>query len=202
MTNHLIVSDHPIPVDANGRVNLNALHKLSGLGEHKRPSKWLATKTTKMLIRELSQSPNSGFGVSTASPHSGSAVISIVQGGINPSTYAHELLAVSYAGWISPKFQLMVNQAFIDARKVDAVTVVPAYIRQELLKCNPLWQQIQRYYALHLTQVEMSKLLSCSASHIRDQLKRMARCGLIDYQPNPELSKAGRKAYLMLVNGR
>lgn len=31
-------------------------------------------------------------------------------------TFAHELLAISYAGWISPAFQLPVNQVFMDYR--------------------------------------------------------------------------------------
>ncbi|HAX5210387.1 TPA: KilA-N domain-containing protein, partial [Escherichia coli] len=30
--------------------------------------------------------------------------------------FAHELLAVEYAGWISPVFRLHVNQTFIDYR--------------------------------------------------------------------------------------
>ncbi len=31
-------------------------------------------------------------------------------------TFAHELLAVEYAGWISPGFRIKVNQTFIDYR--------------------------------------------------------------------------------------
>ena len=32
-------------------------------------------------------------------------------------TFAHELLAISYAGWISAAFQLQVNQTFLDYRQ-------------------------------------------------------------------------------------
>ncbi|WRH14992.1 KilA-N domain-containing protein [Pantoea sp. JZ2] len=101
-----------IPLDEFGRYNLNTLHKASGEGEHKRPSKWLDTKQAKELISELeykllknNQSPNSGFA---------QKVVESAHGGTSPGTYAHELIAVSYAGWIRADFQLDVNQAFID----------------------------------------------------------------------------------------
>ncbi len=99
-----IVEGVAISTDKAGRFNLNALHKASGLGDHKRPSKWLENSTTKDLIEEISQSPNSGFG----------KFVNVIHGGSYQGTYAHELLAISYAGWISPKFQLLVNQVFLD----------------------------------------------------------------------------------------
>lgn len=34
--------------------------------------------------------------------------------GRNGGTFAHELLAIEYAGWISPSFRLQVNQTFLD----------------------------------------------------------------------------------------
>lgn len=115
MKNELpVVVGVEIPLDEHGRYNMNTLHKSSGEGEHKRPSKWLATKQAKELIAELEakllknfQSPNSGFA---------QKVVDVVHGGLNPGTYAHELIAISYAGWIRPDFQLDVNQAFIDYR--------------------------------------------------------------------------------------
>ncbi|MFQ0999226.1 KilA-N domain-containing protein [Gilliamella sp. BG6] len=67
---------------------------------------WLATKSTQELIEELRQ--NSAFG---------QEIITITKGGISSGTFAHELLAISYAGWISPKFQLTVNQVFLDYKK-------------------------------------------------------------------------------------
>lgn len=36
--------------------------------------------------------------------------------GRNGGTFAHELIAVEYAGWISPKFRILVNQTFIAYR--------------------------------------------------------------------------------------
>ena len=105
-----VIAGISITVDKEGRYNLNALHKASALGDHKRPSKWLASQPTKELIAELenSQSPSTGLGQN---------LIKVIKGGISSGTFAHELLAVSYAGWISPKFQLMVNQVFLDYKK-------------------------------------------------------------------------------------
>lgn len=97
-----------ITTDSEGRFNLNALHRASGCDNHKRPSKWLATEQAKELIAELEkQSPISGLG---------EEVIKTIKGGKAPGTFAHELLAVEYAGWISPSYRLQVNQTFLDYR--------------------------------------------------------------------------------------
>jgi hypothetical protein len=100
----LIVADVTILQDNHGRYNLNLLHQASGTAPTKRPTDWLRRKTTQALIRELGdQSENLPYDV--------------VKGGNESGTYVHELLAISYAGWISPAFQLKVNQAFIDMKK-------------------------------------------------------------------------------------
>ncbi|MDC9623916.1 KilA-N domain-containing protein [Xenorhabdus sp. XENO-7] len=109
-----VIAGVEITTDSEGRFNLNALHKASGEGASKTPSQWLRFSQAKELIAELesnllknSQSVNS---------HSGHKVVNVVNGGAIPGTFAHELIAVSYAGWISPSFQLQVNQTFIDYR--------------------------------------------------------------------------------------
>ncbi|NUE95178.1 KilA-N domain-containing protein [Gilliamella sp. ESL0232] len=101
-----VIAGISITTDKEGRYNLNALHKASGGKDAKRPKAWLATKSTQELIEELRQ--NSAFG---------QEIITVTKGGINQGTFAHELLAISYAGWISPKFQLTVNQVFLDYKK-------------------------------------------------------------------------------------
>ncbi len=91
--------------DAEGRFNLNALHRASGGEPKNRPSRWLENEQTKKLIEELSRNSCLGF-----------EPVRSVKGGMMPGTFAHELLAISYAGWISPAFQLKVNQVFLDYR--------------------------------------------------------------------------------------
>ncbi|QTL40954.1 KilA-N domain-containing protein [Xenorhabdus budapestensis] len=101
-----------ITTDSEGRFNLNALHKASGENENKAPNQWLRTKYAKELIAELEAKLLKNN--QTAYLQSGQKAIDVNNGGTSPGTYAHELIAVSYAGWIRPDFQLDVNQAFID----------------------------------------------------------------------------------------
>ncbi|ASD86133.1 KilA-N domain-containing protein [Salmonella enterica] len=97
-----VIAGVEITTDAEGRFNLNALHKASGLGAHKAPAQWLRTQTAKSLIAELEKE---------------TVQICIVSDeGRNGGTFAHELLAIEYAGWISPAFRLQVNQTFLDFR--------------------------------------------------------------------------------------
>lgn len=89
-----------ITTDAAGRFNLNALHKASGSEKKNGPSYWLVLESTKQLIVELEKQ-------TTEIP-----VVTVE--GRNGGTFAHELLAVEYAGWISPAYRLQVNQTFLD----------------------------------------------------------------------------------------
>lgn len=103
----MTIGDVSIGIDEHGRMCLNDLHRASGEGEKKSPNRWTRLGSTKALIVKLQST--TPYMASETSPH-----------GESPSTYAHELLAVSYAGWISPSFQLDVNQAFLDSRRQDA----------------------------------------------------------------------------------
>ncbi len=69
---------------------LIALHRASGLGAHKAPAQWLRTLSAKQLIEELEKETMQNCIVSFE--------------GRGGGTFAHELLAVEYAGWISPRF--------------------------------------------------------------------------------------------------
>lgn len=113
-----VIAGVEITTDDQDRFNLNALHKASGLGNTKRPSIWLTNQSTIELIQELeTQSQNSGLAQKP---------INSIKGGSNSGTFAHELLAISYAGWISPKFQLQVNQTFIDYKNGNLKPANPA----------------------------------------------------------------------------
>lgn len=107
-----VIAGVEITTDAVGRFNLNALHKASGGRDAKRPKAWLATKQAQELIDELRQNP--AFD---------EEVIKIIKGGTAPGTFAHELLAIEFAGWISPSFRLQVNQTFLDFRTGKLVSV-------------------------------------------------------------------------------
>ena len=106
-----VIAGVEITTDAEGRFNLNALHKASGEGDHKAPNQWLRGKQAKELISELEIQLDQ-----TANLQSAYKSLNVVNGGVNPGTFAHELIALSYAGWIKPAFQLQVNQVFLDFR--------------------------------------------------------------------------------------
>ena len=106
-----VIAGVEITTDAEGRFNLNALHKASCEGDHKAPNQWLRSKQAKELISELEIQLDQ-----TANLQSAHKSLNVVNGGVNPGTFAHELIALSYAGWIKPAFQLQVNQVFLDYR--------------------------------------------------------------------------------------
>lgn len=123
MNTSIIVAGVDIVIDEKGRLNLNDLHTASG-GENKnRPSIWAELEKTKALIATLLESDE------TLDP----SVLSIVKGGSNPGTFAHELLAISYASWISPEFQLQVNRVFLAYRRGELVhSSTPPELRTRL----------------------------------------------------------------------
>ncbi|GKW25995.1 hypothetical protein PEC311524_35890 [Pectobacterium carotovorum subsp. carotovorum] len=116
-----------ITTDAEGRFNLNSLHRASGAGKDKIPSEWLRRSSTKELVEQLTVNLRLGQN-STSELRRNSAlgqeVLKIQKGGVAPGTFAHELLAIEYAGWISPAFRLQVNQTFIDYRTGKLTPVI------------------------------------------------------------------------------
>ena len=102
-----VIAGIEIHTDDQGRFNLNALHKAHlALNPQlhkntKQPADWLKLEGTKELINEFSNSEDlHSYPIDSKSGRYG-------------GTFVHEVLAISYAGWISPKFQLQVNQVFI-----------------------------------------------------------------------------------------
>jgi len=118
MSNLPIVAGVEIPVDEEGRYNLNVLHRaheaMAGFEQpNKAPAQWLRTSQAQEFVLEVKNETMQNCIVSTM--------------GRNGGTFAHELIAVEYAGWISPKFRILVNQTFIDYRmgKIASQPSVP-----------------------------------------------------------------------------
>ena len=108
-----VIAGVEITTDEAGRFNLNALHRASGGEKKNGPSYWLSLETTRELIEALGEKLGD-----TEIP------VSVIRGGLTQGTFAHELLAISYAGWISPAFHLQVNQVFLDYRTGKLAQVV------------------------------------------------------------------------------
>ncbi|MGQ4604067.1 KilA-N domain-containing protein [Aeromonas veronii] len=118
-----VIAGVEITTDEAGRFNLNALHRASGGEKKNGPSYWLSLETTKELIEALGEKLGD-----TEIP------VSVIRGGLTQGTFAHELLAISYAGWISPAFQLQVNQAFLDYRTGKLAPVAQQLTTIEILQ--------------------------------------------------------------------
>jgi hypothetical protein len=129
-TTSVIIANVEIYQDAHERYNLNTLHKASGAGQDKLPSQWLRRQSTRELIDMLKSA--------TGKIHSD--VVVSVNGGRYAGVYAHELLAVSFAGWLSPKFQLLVNQTFADVQRRHHLDREPTGITHQL---DDIWQALQ-----------------------------------------------------------
>ncbi|MFQ1985221.1 KilA-N domain-containing protein [Aeromonas sp. 602658] len=115
-----VIAGVEITTDEAGRFNLNALHQASNLGAEKAPSKWLRNKQAQELVAEVEK-------------QTGQICIVSIEGR-NGGTFAHELLAISYAGWISPAFQIQVNQAFLDYRTGKLAPVTQQLTTIEILQ--------------------------------------------------------------------
>ncbi|MCO7227596.1 KilA-N domain-containing protein [Pleionea sp. CnH1-48] len=148
-----------ITTDKEGRYNLNALHRASGGAKHKAPNYWLTNKNTQEVVQELTVTGNPVSPIATS------------RGGLVQGTFAHELLAVSYAGWIRPRFQLQVNQTFLDYKngKLTPVEQTPTLNVTELLRLG--YEAAQRCEVLELKVEEdqpkieaYDQLLECENS--------------------------------------
>ncbi len=61
---------------------------------------------------------------------------------------------------------------------------VPTYIRRELLAARPLWQKIYRYKQSGLNHAEIGKLVDRNVSTVREHVRRMEKCGLLEAPNN------------------
>jgi anti-repressor protein len=150
-----VIAGVEITTDEEGRFNLNSLHKASGLGANKAPHQWLRTKSAKALIQEL----ESDVQIRTSPVRSMKGNSQLCQQG----TFAHELLAISYAGWISPAFQLKVNQVFLDYRTGKLAPVVPQeeLSRMEILKLA-MESESERLRLAHQVKEDAPKVAFCN----------------------------------------
>lgn len=75
-------------------INATEMAKLFG----KKTAHFLENEQTKAFIKALSQSRNSDFG----------KIVKVIKGGINQGTWMNRRLALKFAGWLSPEFELWV----------------------------------------------------------------------------------------------
>jgi hypothetical protein len=103
------------------QVSLTDLWRAAGSPSNKEPAQWLRTEQAKELINELNNEAVMGENHNDKNIGT-SRFVKTIRGGKNGGggTWACRDLAVSYAGYLSPKLQLFVNRVFLERLKEEA----------------------------------------------------------------------------------
>jgi hypothetical protein len=104
-----------IKEDVDGYLCLNDIQRLAGASDSKAPSKWRALPTTKELQRALEA--NGRF--SSIIKKSSSKTAAYSKKGAGGGTFAHHILALAYAEYLSPELAIEVKDTYIRLRSGD-----------------------------------------------------------------------------------
>lgn len=110
MQNLLVLAGMIIDRDEQGRLNLNALHRASGLGLNKVPSVWINASVLDTMVTE------------SLNPETLTDDFKFVVKNTNTAhgTYATEVLAIAYADWLHPKFGEQFRHALLEFKASTA----------------------------------------------------------------------------------
>lgn len=102
----VIVNGVSVRVDAQGRYSLNDLHAAAVLkGEatdSQRPSLFMRSSQIKRFAQALTEAQKC-------------ASVEIIKGGLQQGVWGLELIAIRYAAWLSPQFEIRVYETFREA---------------------------------------------------------------------------------------
>jgi len=102
----VVVNGVSVRVDGEGRYNLNDLHAAAVLkGEatdNQRPSQFMRSKQVRKFVQTLSAVQKC-------------TAVDVVNGGPNHGVWGMELVAIRYAAWLSPEFEIRVYETFREA---------------------------------------------------------------------------------------
>lgn len=102
----VVVNGVSVRVDSEGRYSLNDLHAAAVLKgeatESQRPGNFIKSAQVKRFARELSGATNI-------------ASVKTIKGGVESGVWGLELIAIRYAAWLSPKFEIRVYNTFREA---------------------------------------------------------------------------------------
>lgn len=108
----VIVNGVSVRVDKEGRYNLNDLHAAAVVkgdaNESQRPSKFIRSAAVKRFVNALN-------GRVQKSPLEQYQSLTVVNGGNQQGVWGVELLAIRYAAWINPEFEIRVYETFREA---------------------------------------------------------------------------------------
>ena len=101
------IEGNTIRCDAEGRYSLNDLHKAAiaagKANESQRPGNFLKADSVQAFIAAYEAEAGSATKI---------ALVKTINGGVARGTYADELIAIRYAAWIDPSFEVKVYRTF------------------------------------------------------------------------------------------
>ena len=102
----VIVNGVSVRVDSEGRYNLNDLHAAAVLkgeaNDSQRPSLFMRSAQIKRFAQALTEAQKC-------------ASVQIIKGGLQQGVWGLELVAIRYAAWLSPQFEIRVYETFREA---------------------------------------------------------------------------------------
>lgn len=108
MSKLVIIENTLVRQDAFGRYCLNDLHRAAvaqgKATDSQRPSVFLRSEGISAFVQKLSEALKS-------------ASVNIIKGGLESGSWADELVAIRYAAWIEPAFEVQVYEQFRDSVK-------------------------------------------------------------------------------------
>ncbi|WP_245677387.1 KilA-N domain-containing protein [Candidatus Arsenophonus triatominarum] len=132
MSKLVVIENTVVRQDAFGRYCLNDLHRVAvaqgKATESQRPSVFLRSEGISTFAQKVSEA-------------SQSASVNIIKGGLESGSWAVEIIAIRYAAWIDPAFEVQVYERFRDSvksnngilvEKVQAGLAMIAFYKQEL----------------------------------------------------------------------
>ncbi|EOT0230467.1 KilA-N domain-containing protein [Enterobacter hormaechei] len=156
-----------VRVDSAGRYNLNDLHAAAVANgeatESQRPNKFIRSATVKRFVSALD---SRGQKCRLEENQS----LNIVNGGVNQGVWAAELLAIRYAAWIRPEFEIRVYETFREA-VLNGLSNMNRLNRLDLLIANETKEVSACARAMNKWGVGgRKKLLNCARERIVSQM--------------------------------
>lgn len=109
----VILRGRKIRVDDNGFVSLNDIHRAGGFSKNKRPAHWQRLPTTNALIIATYERV-------VGKSHKGKFRTSDVYRATPEGTWAHPILAASYAGYLKPELEVEMREVWLRYKAADA----------------------------------------------------------------------------------
>lgn len=172
----LIISDNIIRM-VDGLYSLNDLHRASGSLKRHQPSNFMRRKHTRELIQALRAENDSSSEMRSLEPV---RVIEGIQakGGLQ-GTFVCRELAISFAMWVSPSFQLLVIRAF------DSIAI------QQNQRSQYLNELCRAYNIMDNGLSHAGRVLCVVGKQIKPKLQREIDKTLKEMQPSLDLDKGG-----------